>query len=563
MAETPAALNTHTLYNYHARQLRKANEAIAQTKKYLDPESPHYLPDYIAKLEAIQAGEQASDEVAAKITAAKANLQAYQQRSDEAKAFIADGSGKITELEASNNVFLSPPDKQDEYLYVLDSETCQASRINWQEVCDNVGEAIKEPDVDFFAFSDKKDIELTGEHQTDAVRVWNHNVRVENLKITDNRSYTDAHRDAIQLIPPPIHRFEDGVYIRMADQMAGAILTNVVIEGCEICAPNGPLQGIFASDGMYRDLRIRNNDIMTRGAHSISIAGLLNGGEISGNTLRQAEGGEPPKISLYPARIGGNMADDGVVSILSFAENDSGLAYGAVSLAGEPNKLVKADGTTETLLIDDVRHLLPDSYLKLAVGLSHFDYEAYLADYSSLTLGEYRQHDPFGAQKMVEWLTLRINEFAKGRVADHPLGQVSNEQVKIGERFLVPALKALQDGSADDVRLADLEYTAIRSFSMKRLAIMHGVIEPLIDIALLNGSRAQMLTFLLEPEQLNNLVSIAYIDGNVVCSKTEQVVPYLKYSVFFAPDKVYSGSTDSAGRTSIGELPLAVCAAFE
>ncbi len=556
MAESPTAFNTHTLYNHHARELRQANEAIAQTKKYLDPESPHYLPDYIGKLEAIQATDEASDEVATKIVAAKANLESYQQRAEAAQVVIDAGPVKVNELETSNNVFLSPPAKQDEYLYVLDPETCQASTINWADVCSNPGQAIVEPEVDFFQFSGKKDIELSGEHQTDAVRVWNHNVRIEGLKITDNRSYTDAHRDAIQLIPPPIHRFEDGVYIRMADQMAGAILKNTTIEGCEICAPNGPLQGIFASDGMYRDLHIRNNDITTQGSHSIAIAGLLNGGEISGNILRQTAEGAMPTITLYPARIGGNMADDGVVSILSFAENESGLVYEQVSVEGEPNRLVKADGTEVDLGVDDARHMLPDNYLKLAAGLTDFDYDTYLADYSSLTLAGYRERDPFGAQKMEEWLAQRTEEFANGREDGHPLGPISGEQQKIGERFLAPALAAMGDGTAENVRLADLEYTAIRSFSMKRLAIMQGVVEPLIDVALKNERRAQMLKFLLEPEQLNNSVRIAHIDGDTACNGSGLPVPYLKFTVFFAPGKVYTGSTNASGRIEMDELPL-------
>ncbi|MEZ5536841.1 MAG: hypothetical protein R3F02_14610 [Thiolinea sp.] len=556
MAETPTAINTHTLYNHHARELRKANEALVQTAKYLDPDSPNYLPAYIEQLEALQASEQASDEIAAKITSAKANLAAYQQRAEEAREILANTPAKISELEASNNVFLSPPGKQNEYLYVLDSETCQASCINWADVIANAGQEITEPEVDFFQFADKQDIELSGEHQTDAVRVWNHNVRIENLKITDNRSYSDAHRDAIQLIPPPVHRFEGGVYIRMADQMAGAVLENTTIKGCEICAPNGPLQGIFASDGLYRNLRILNNDIMTRGAHSISIAGLLDGGEISGNILRQAEGGDEPKITLYPARIGGNMADDGVVSILSFARNDSGLAYQPVSTTGESNRLIKADGGERDATIDDVRHLLPDNYLKLAVSLSDFEYDAYLADYSSLTLAEYRQHDPFGARKMEEWLELRATEYANGREEGHPLGLVSEEQQTIGERFLSPALMAMRDGSVEDQRLADLEFTAIRSFAMKRLAIMHGRVDPLIDIALLNERRAHMLGFLLEPEQLNNIQAIAHLDAQLLCNGSGQPVPYLKYSLFFAPDKVYTGSTDAEGRIEKDQLPL-------
>ncbi|MEZ5480274.1 MAG: hypothetical protein R3E95_23185, partial [Thiolinea sp.] len=133
----------------------------------------------------------------------------------------------------------------------------------------------------------------------------------------------------------------------------------------------------------------------------------------------------------------------------------------------------------------------------------------------------------------------------------------SSEQQTIGERFLEPALAAWQAGTAEQVRLPDLEYTAIRSFAMKRLAILHGQVEPLIDIALLNERRERMLCFLLPPEQLQNRVRIAHVDARFVCTGSGQPVPNLRFSLFFAPDQVVSGSTDSEGRISLQELPLA------
>ncbi|MGB1254944.1 MAG: hypothetical protein ACPG51_03725 [Thiolinea sp.] len=560
MAETPAALNTHTLYNYHARQLRQANEAIAQTDKYLNPDSPHYLPAYIEQMEALQNSEHPPENIEEKLTAQRANLIAYTRRAEEARQVIADYPAKIRELEAANDIYRSPQEKQDEYLYVMDEETCQASCVDWESVAGNAGQEITAEKPELYHFRNKEDIELSGEHETDALRVWNHNVCVENLTITDNRTYTDAHRDAIQLIPPPLHRFDDGVYVRLADQMAGAVLENVIVQDCKISAPNGPLQGIFASDGMYRNLQIHNNDIGTKGAHSISIAGLLSGGAISGNTLREVPDGDLPQITLYPARIGGNMADDGVVGILSFAQNsdtaDQSMAYEPVSTEGEPNKLIRVDGSEQEIGVEDVRGILPDSYLKLAAGLTDFDYAAYLADYSTLTLGQYREHDPFGAQKMEQWLTLRKQEFAEGRAEGHPLGQPSDEQQMIGQRFLNPALQAMQEQSVEEVRLVDLEYTAIRSFAMKRLAIMHGQVEPMIDVALLNERRAAMLHFLLPPEQLENIVRIAHLDATMVCNGSGQAVPYLKFTLFFAPGKVYEGATDAAGKIAMSELPL-------
>lgn len=89
MADTPA-FNTHTLYNHHARELRKANEAIAQTSKYLDQDSPHYLPAYIEKLEALKASDPPPEDIDTKIGAAKSNLLAFTNRAEQARQVIAE-----------------------------------------------------------------------------------------------------------------------------------------------------------------------------------------------------------------------------------------------------------------------------------------------------------------------------------------------------------------------------------------------------------------------------------------------------------------------------------------
>ena len=549
-------MNTHTQYNYHARELQKASEAITQTNKYLLPDSPHYLPAYIAQLEALLDSDAPDEKLLTKISTAKTNFKNYSKRANNALKVIAEHPALLAELEAKNDIYLTPSEKQNECLYVMDGETCKSSSVNWHSLAENPEQAIETVEPESFLFKGKQDIELTGEHQTDALRISQHNVTVEDLKIIDNRSYIDAHRDAIQLIPPPIFDTVDGAYVRLADQMAGAILENTSISDCEINAPFGPLQGIFASDGLQRNLCIKNNDIGTCGAHAISISGLLEGGVISGNTLRELPGGQRPTISLYPARIGGNMADDGVVSILSFANYEARrpMMYGPIEAQG--NTLIDKQGNKHPLEIDDARHLIPNSLLKLAVGLKDFDYHRYLTDYSSLTLGQYRQHDPFGAEQMKAWLKIRTQEFTEGRSTENPLGPVSDEQKKIGAQFLVPALKALEDGFADETRLVDLEYTAIRSFAMKRLAIMHGTVEPLTDIALINARRDLMLRFLLEPAQRTSLAKVAYADATIVCIDNRIPVPLLPYTLFFSPEHVYNGATDEKGVIAHDELPF-------
>ena len=269
MSET---IQGHTLASDYMRQLKKANEDLAQTAKYLDPQSPNYLPAYIQNLHALKNSAQPPADIEHKITTMQANLAAYQQRAAKAQQVLAEYPAKLQALATANELFLAPSDKQSDYLYMLDEESSQASCINWDEFA-------AAPQTRLFSgqlaiFKGKDNIQLTTPEQTDAVRVWTNNVVVDGLVISDQRSYTEAHRDAIQLIPPALGRREGDQYVRLADQMAGTIMENVTIQNCQISAPNGPLQGIFASDGMQRQLCIRDNLIATKGAHSISLAGV-------------------------------------------------------------------------------------------------------------------------------------------------------------------------------------------------------------------------------------------------------------------------------------------------
>jgi len=102
----------------------------------------------------------------------------------------------------------------------------------------------------------------------------------------------------------------------------------------------------------------------------------------------------------------------------------------------------------------------------------------------------------------------------------------------------------------------DLKFTAIRSFAMKRLAIMHGSVDPFTDIALFNERRDLMLKFLLKPEQLNNKVKIAFVDATVICTSINQTVPLLPYTLFFSSEHIYDGATDRKGVIAYDDLPV-------
>lgn len=554
-----SSVQGHTLATDYVRQLKKAKDDLLQTAKYLDPESPHYLPTYLQNLMMLKNSAQPPLGIEQKIATAQANLASYQQRAAQAKQVLNEYPAKLQALAATNDLFLAPAAKQSEYLYMVDEESSQASCINWDEFAAESYQPVNHSGQ-LAVFRGKDNIQLTLPEQTDAVRIWTNNVVVDGLMISDQRSYTEAHRDAIQLIPPALGRREGDQYLRLADQMAGTIMENVTVQNCQISAPQGPLQGIFASDGMQRQLCIRDNWIATKGAHSISLAGVLDACEISGNLLQEVAGGELPKINLYPARIGGNIADDGVVCILGFASEPKQLVLDYASITVQrPNQIKRVDGRQTEAPINDMRRSMPEGFMRLGIGLSEFRYHAYLASYSSLTLGQYRQFDPFGAQQLEVWLHTRVQEFTQGRPEHHPLGAVGTEQQTIGERFLQPALKVLQAGSAENIRLVDLDHSPIRSFAMKRLAIRHAQVQPLVDLALGNQRRALTLQFLLEPQQLNHLVKTAYFDARVLVAAKGQVAANLGFNLFFDPANDYSAITNAQGELNLSQLPLGTC----
>lgn len=100
-----------------------------------------------------------------------------------------------------------------------------------------------------------------------------------------------GHRDAIQLIPPMVN----GI-----DQYSGAILADTTIQD-NIISSSAKLQGIFSTDGAFKNLKIINNKIQTSGEHKITILGMLSG-EVTDNTDLK---GNQLDIKIQPLRLGG------------------------------------------------------------------------------------------------------------------------------------------------------------------------------------------------------------------------------------------------------------------
>lgn len=512
------AINTHTWYAHYARMIKKANEELQTVQKYLDPSSPNYYPAYIDQLKAKQEADPALAGIAQKISDAEGHLANFRRIEARARLAIAEYPPRLQSLTVNEDFWRAPDTKQNEYLYILDEESCVSTCVDWLAVATECEEGkwgipVTLPAMGCSPYQfTHKTITYTTPQQTDAVRIWNHHAVLDALTITDERVYDEAHRDAIQLIPPPQYQevviSTGGVLrLKLADQMAGTILESPTVKNCVVKALHAPLQGIFMSDGLCRNALIQNNDIQIKGAHAISLAGLLSG-VVSGNTLRQVPPDATgytwtPSIRLYPLRIGGNIADDGVVCVLDFTAQAS-VQYGTVT--GENNQLIQVNGAVVPLAVEDLRHQLPDNFVKIGIGLNQFDYDTYFSEYSTWTVNDFRANDAWGYAQMVAWINLRLEEYTSGqRETGSPLPEPTIEQKATGPYSIIAMLTQAQHSLAQatdsfmNTRLADLQETAIRSFTMKRIALRNGVVMPFKDLGfLLNNRREAMLRWLLE-----------------------------------------------------------------
>ena len=128
-----------------------------------------------------------------------------------------------------------------------------------------------------------------------------------------------------------------------------------------------------------------------------------------------------------------------------------------------------------------------------ALGLVNFDYDAYAHDYGSWTLAEFRNYYSVGYNQLATWLNVRIQEFSiDQRIVPNTLPAPSPEQ----KEKVLPMLKAaktlLDNPSSKHSRLIDLQATAIRSFTMKRIAMKYGTLQALSDLGSdFNARRAE------------------------------------------------------------------------
>ena len=535
----------HTLYAECIRKQNSAIERIINCHHFLFPDSPdkETLKQLIAQdispyliqvdpsksplqqqINNLQKQQPIDTKIQTSINEKQGYLQQYTQDYENSVQAYQEVQPQLKALEKSADEFLSPETKRNEYLYIIDTETAA-------NLCKKQG---KKKDC-LIQFANKT-IELK-DNQTDAVRIWRNNVEISQLTIRDNRIDIDtAHRDGIQLIPPPKYREEtnaagETVQIKEADQMAGMVLENTTITNCDILAPKAALQGIFGSDGMCRNLKIDHIKVGTQGGHAISIAGVLTGCEFTNISLYQqadfsAKKPAPvPEIALFPVRIGGNMADDGMIYILNF-KSGSGHEYG--SFIDSNNKLYLTGSNSnqaKKTTVKDYRKIIPERFKIMACGLTNFNYSKYIGEYSSWTIGDFISKLPNAYQQMQAWIDRRISEYSTGkRLAelekfngkDLYLPKLRPEQTSRKPFGVLDMLQKAQNAINKkdprwlNTRLPDLQETAIRSFTMKCIAIKNGTIAPLYDLGDQNNAlRKAYLRFMLSDSDFNKPMIVA------------------------------------------------------
>ncbi len=509
MPSKSTTMKTHTEYAHYARVIGHSDEIIQRLTPYLTTGDPKNLEKQISDFEGYLAGAKKDSDrikIQQNIDGARAKITQYTGEITQANQDKTEAEQQLTSLERNNEVFKSV--KQNESLYTIDTDTSKA----WCKR-NGTGAEAKEKGICQCKLINKKDIAYSASDQVDALRIWNNNTYLKGLVITDSRSYDEAHRDAIQLIPPPVIEEEkkEGQVIRnrMVDQMAGAILTNTHIEDCHISSPKGTLQGIFGSDGFIESITIKDNTINTFGGHFISLAGLLNkNGKsiITGNVLTAKNPQIEPSIHLFPGRLGGNLADDGMIYVLSFSSQDS-KGYG--SIPSGSNTVNPLSGSAKSIEVLDERSIVPKRHIALSFGLENFSYQGFYNAYTKKTLGQFKAEYSSDFQDLRNWLTKRINEYShpeQWETLRQPLGKPSKEQQTGVLKILREAKTAIDIGSNSDVRIPELQETPIKTFVLKKLAMHHGKLAKLdyLEGKLLTR-RNNMLEFFLDSGQLANM----------------------------------------------------------
>ena len=286
---------------------------------------------------------------------------------------------------------------------------------------------------------------------------------------------------------------------------AGSVLDNVALCNTQI-NDDSAFSGMLTADCWYRDLKIADNVFLLRNKKSIGINGVLSGGAFCNNKLAQL-GEDQLLINLYPARVGRNVAEDGLLYILSF-KADGAYQYGEFSVM---DNYLHANDQPADVCVADLRGMIPATFSHCAAGLANFDYQTFHRQFVGWTVRDFQARDAAGYTRLYDWLERREDEYRSGIRTDEALSPPTHQQRALGTGTLIDKLAqariAMSRNQADfrELRLVELPHAPLRSFIMKRLALRNADLVLLSDLRERNAYRQACLQFLLPTKAFRHL----------------------------------------------------------
>jgi hypothetical protein len=248
-------------------------------------------------------------------------------------------------------------------------------------------------------------------------------------------------------------------------------------------------------------------------------------------------GDKAPAIHLYPARFGGNQAEEGMAYILGFANESASfpdqqkyprLAYNSVT--ERDNKLIDTTGTHPITIVNE-RDDVSETYRWMSFGLENFQYHAFQQEFSTLTFGDYKRDPRYQQEfaKLKAWLQQKIEEFTTGRRVDNglPALRAGDEKLLLIGTILQKAFNnAINSNSLDAYSLSNFPETPIRTFTMKQVALKYGKLRPLVALNHMGRNSGQelekrrkaTLKHLLTTAQLSNIAPNPKPDTDITTS---------------------------------------------
>lgn len=158
---------------------------------------------------------------------------------------------------------------------------------------------------------------------------------IKDFEIIDQTSSKEPHEDSIQLIG---NSSIDGTRRKdLRAQYSLGILDQVTIENVKISSRDSMRNGIFGSDGLTKSISIRNSSLLTYSPNRIVLPGVIDGGEINIDNVKDFSG-KNTIVRLSKARIGGKLDNLDLEYVVMSFHADSSVQFKSIEAIREENK---------------------------------------------------------------------------------------------------------------------------------------------------------------------------------------------------------------------------------